>query len=545
MTTEEPRLPSEGMLLTGVDLGGDYERGTPTVHGLSLLFTANGITVQGPEPGAERLLAWSSLSFASCRTRARQGDGTTAMVLILQSGSQTVRFFLPSDKVTAGQAAYLDQALPIWMARHGGPADGVEGSGPTGQPPTVSAPTTPPVPPAAPAVPPPAPDPAPPAAPTATPPVPPAAPQPAPAPATPAAPPPAPAPAMSAAPPPAPAPAPPAAPLPAAAAAAAQPPAPEARRPPGPPAPSIQPIDPGTPPTNPRRFIRRRTLFVAVGTLVAALIAVAVYFATNDSGTAAVSPTSTPGTTTPTADQQLVNTINLRLSDLPSGFGKVPPIGSNLTPAQQRSQTRAVNQLAGCLGMPQAFIGGLFGNLAQTDQAAAGDSPTFASAATPTTIADSHTTVVKTTDDAFADAVPFTKPNFTSCFSQFQNASAAAQIAGATATVTSIPLLAPTGVGAYGYLTTSKLPGQGTLLTEMAFMIGGASRPASRSRPRAPPSPLMYSTRPTRPWCSASPTPAGPELTNATGPAGAPSAHSRHRPGPERRARRPAGSRPA
>lgn len=235
----------------------------------------------------------------------------------------------------------------------------------------------------------------------------------------------------------------------------------------------MQPIDPGTPPTNPRRFIRRRTLFVAVGTLVAALIAVAVYFATNDSGTAAVSPTSTPGTTTPTADQQLVNTINLRLSDLPSGFGKVPPIGSNLTPAQQRSQTRAVNQLAGCLGMPEAFIGGLFGNLAQRDQAAAGDSPTFASAATPTTIADSHTTVVKTTDDATADAVPFTKPNFTSCFSQFQNASAAAQIAGATATVTSIPLLAPTGVGAYGYLTTSKLPGQGTLLTEMAFMIGG------------------------------------------------------------------------
>jgi hypothetical protein len=219
--------------------------------------------------------------------------------------------------------------------------------------------------------------------------------------------------------------------------------------------------------------MRRRTLFVAVGTLVAALIAVAVYFATNDSGTAAVSPTSAPGTTTPTADQQLVNTVNLRLSDLPAGFGKVPPIGSNLTPAQQRSQTRAVNQLAGCLGMPEAFIAGLFGNLAQTDQTAAGDSPTFASAATPTTIADSHTTVVKTTNDATADAAPFTKANFTSCFSQFQNASVAAQVSGGTATVTSVPLFAPTGVGAYGYLTTSKLPGQGTLLTEMAFMIGG------------------------------------------------------------------------
>ena len=131
------------MLLTGVDLGGDYERGTATVHGLSLLFTADGVTVQGPEPGAERLVAWSGLSSASCRARARQGDGTTAMVLILQAGSQTVRFFLPSDKVTAGQAAYLDQALPIWLDRYGGSADGIEGPGPGGVAPAAQAATAP------------------------------------------------------------------------------------------------------------------------------------------------------------------------------------------------------------------------------------------------------------------------------------------------------------------------------------------------------------------------------------------------------------------
>ncbi|HEY1466574.1 MAG TPA: hypothetical protein VGF11_05930, partial [Acidimicrobiales bacterium] len=75
MSTEEPMLPPGGMLLTGVDLGGDYQRGTPTVHGLDLLFTVDGITVQGPEPGAERLMAWSGLDSASCRARARQGDG--------------------------------------------------------------------------------------------------------------------------------------------------------------------------------------------------------------------------------------------------------------------------------------------------------------------------------------------------------------------------------------------------------------------------------------------------------------------------------------
>ncbi len=432
------------MVLIGVDLGGDYERGTATVHGLNLLFNADGITVQGPEPGAERLMAWSGLSSASCRARARQGDGTMATVMVLQAGSQTVRFFLPSDRVTVGQAAYLDQALPIWLARYGGAADGADADGSAAVPPAPGhpAPTMPPGPAgAAPTMPP---GPAG-AAPTMPP---------GPAGAAPTAP------------------APPIPPGPAPYMPGVAPPGSAPPGPPTPPLPGMQPVDPGSHPTSPRRLIRRRTLFVAVGTLVAALIALAVYFATNDSGTAAVSP-STPGTTAPPADQGLVNTINLRLSDLPTGFGKVPPISSNLTPAQQRAQTRAVNQFAACLGMPQAFIGGLFGNLAQTDQTAAGDSPTFASAATPTTIANSHTTVVKTTSDATADTSPFTKPNFTSCFSQFQNASVAAQVAGGTATVTSVPLLAPTGVGAYGYLTTAKLPGQGTLLTENAFMIGG------------------------------------------------------------------------
>jgi hypothetical protein len=132
-----------------------------------------------------------------------------------------------------------------------------------------------------------------------------------------------------------------------------------------------------------------------------------------------------------------------------------------------------VNQFADCLGMPHAFIGGLFGSLTQTDQTAAGDSPTFANAATPTTIAQSHTTAVKTTADATADAVPFTKSNFTSCFSQFQNASVAGQVSGGSATVTAVPLFAPTGVGVYGYLTASVLPGHGTVLTDTIFMIGG------------------------------------------------------------------------
>ncbi|HXA31851.1 MAG TPA: hypothetical protein VNV87_06300, partial [Acidimicrobiales bacterium] len=366
MSTEEPTLPPDGMLLTGVDLGGDYKRGTPTVHGVDLLFTADGITVQGPEPGAERLMAWSGLDSASCRARARQGDGSTAMVLILQSGSQSVQFFLPADRVTPGQAVYLDQALPFWLARYGRGAAG--------------------------------------------------------------------------------------APVPSGDDLLSGPPVPSG--PPGPPGMAMRPVEAPPPPANPRRFIRRRTLFVAIGTLAAVLIAGGVYWATNSSDNAGVSSTTPSTAAPPSADQQLVNSINLRLTDLPAGWAKVPPAGSSLTPAQKRAQAKVVARLAGCLGMPDAFIGGLFGSLPQTDQVAAGDSPSFATASSPATIAGSHTTVVKTAADATADAVPFTKPNFTSCFSQFQNGSAAVQVSGGTAQTSDFALFAPTGVHTYAYTTT-------------------------------------------------------------------------------------------
>jgi hypothetical protein len=425
------------MLLTGVDLGGDYQRGTPTVHGVDLLFTADGITVQGPEPGAERLMAWSGLDSASCRARARQGDGTTAMVLILQSGSQTVQFFLPADQVTPGQAVYLDQALPLWLARYGRASAGAPSpSGGDVPPPGPSSPTTPadsppttPIPPTASIPPTPA------TTPTAT------------MLTTPALP------------------TPPVGPVP-----------PFAPPPPGTP---MRPVEAAPPPADSRPFFRRRsTLFVAIGIVVAALIGGGIYLGVNSSGNAAVSPTTTTRPSPPSADQQLVNSINLRLSDLPAGWAPVPPAGSSLTPAQKRAQTKVVDQLAGCLGMPKAFIGGLFGSLPQTDQVAAGDSPTFATAASassPATIAGSHTTVVKTTADATADAAPFNKPNFTTCFSQFQNGSAGVQVKGGTAQTSEFVLFAPTGVSTFAYTTTTTLPGQGTILAENIFMIGGRS----------------------------------------------------------------------
>ena len=103
-------------------LAGDAERGTKTTDGLSLLFTTAGITVQGPQPQIERLLVWSGLDSASCREKIVLPDGRNAAVMELTSGGQSIRFLLPLDTVTPGQAAYLDQALPAWLSRYKGAA---------------------------------------------------------------------------------------------------------------------------------------------------------------------------------------------------------------------------------------------------------------------------------------------------------------------------------------------------------------------------------------------------------------------------------------
>jgi hypothetical protein len=120
MTVGITELPPEGMQLGGVALAGDAERGTKTTEGLSLLFTTAGITVQGPQPQIERLLVWSGLDSASCREKLALPDGRNAAVMELTSGGQSIRFLLPLDTVTPGQAAYLDQALPAWLTRYKG-----------------------------------------------------------------------------------------------------------------------------------------------------------------------------------------------------------------------------------------------------------------------------------------------------------------------------------------------------------------------------------------------------------------------------------------
>jgi len=118
MTVGAMDLPPEGMLLGGVSLAGDAAQGVAPTDGLSLLFTASGITVQGPQEGAERLLEWSGLEAASCHEQVQLPDGSTATQLVLTAAGQTVRFTLQPSVVSPGQAAYLDQALPAWLSRY-------------------------------------------------------------------------------------------------------------------------------------------------------------------------------------------------------------------------------------------------------------------------------------------------------------------------------------------------------------------------------------------------------------------------------------------
>jgi hypothetical protein len=120
MTVGITELPPEGMQLPGVALAGDAERGTKTTEGISLLFTSAGVTVQGPQPQIERLLVWSALDSATCREKIHLPDGRQAAIMELTSGGQSIRFLLPSESVSPGQVAYLDQALPTWLVRYKG-----------------------------------------------------------------------------------------------------------------------------------------------------------------------------------------------------------------------------------------------------------------------------------------------------------------------------------------------------------------------------------------------------------------------------------------
>jgi hypothetical protein len=103
------------MELVGVVLAGNADAAA-TTSGLNLVFTADGITVRHPQTEAQSLLAWSGLDATRCVERLVLPDGRNAAVLELIADGRSLRFLLPADTVAPGQAAYLEQALPYWLA---------------------------------------------------------------------------------------------------------------------------------------------------------------------------------------------------------------------------------------------------------------------------------------------------------------------------------------------------------------------------------------------------------------------------------------------
>ncbi len=224
---------------------------------------------------------------------------------------------------------------------------------------------------------------------------------------------------------------------------------------------------------HPRQPRKLRTLLI-VGLSVIVLLAAGLgsYFAVdNSSTTTTTQPQTKPKPLTPA--QRLADSINLRETDLPGGWSVSGTSNPPLTSSEKRAIQQAATQLAGCLDMPSSFIDGLFGTSDQKDEVAVTQSPTFASAATPSAQIQSQTTVVKTAADATKDATPFVSSKFGQCFGTFQSAVLASELSGATSQTSSVPLIVPSGVQAVAYVTTASIPGEGSVATENIFMIGG------------------------------------------------------------------------
>ncbi|MHB1547939.1 MAG: hypothetical protein ACYCV5_04690 [Acidimicrobiales bacterium] len=458
MTVAASDLPPEGMLLDGVALAGDPAQGAAPTEGLSLLFTEAGIGVRGPQPGTERLLPWAAIDTGSCREQTNLPDGRIAMVMTLTAGAQQVRFLLPADNVSPGQAAYLDQALPAWIRRYKAPSPVAAG-------PPVSPPPTP-----APSQAPPTPAPPPPGVVAGVP-----SPHP-----------PAPGPGVDAG-----APSPP--PVGAAASGAGG-----AGPFPGDQQPIIDPrtgaavwpdplaagadaaIPAGADDAGAEQgeaAHHRRTLVLLVVLLVVVVAAGGYLLAKHyESSSTSVTPEAVPPPTTAASPAvTLAESVNLHLTDLPSGWATGTGTGVFPTPAEKLAASQAMAPLATCLGLPLDQVDGVFAGVSAPDQQADVASPVFVGPAGSNLQMSSRTTVLDTAAEATAAEAAFQKPNFLSCYTTFQTkVIAAAGVAGASAQVTPVTLAPAAGVQVYSYVTTFTVPGRpGTITQGDAYLFGG------------------------------------------------------------------------
>jgi hypothetical protein len=211
--------------------------------------------------------------------------------------------------------------------------------------------------------------------------------------------------------------------------------------------------------------------------LVALVIVVAAigYFVVKRHDNTSTTATTASGVPVTPAGTALAASINLRQTDLPTGWSPSTAAGQPVRPpvAPAAAQAQATRTLAQCLGSTTTTVSGLFAGAALPGQTGTATSPSFQSPTAPTVEMHSVTRVMFSDAQAEALATPFTNASFLACYTAYQSSLVSAAVPGATATVQSVPLTAPTGVQSFGYLTTLTIPNQGSEVIGQAFMVGG------------------------------------------------------------------------
>jgi hypothetical protein len=230
---------------------------------------------------------------------------------------------------------------------------------------------------------------------------------------------------------------------------------------------------------------KRRRLTVLVVLLIAVVGGIAYVAASGNGSTPSAGPTppapstSAPPPSTPpsvAADNALAASINLGLNDLPATWTLAASDGGVVRPPipPASALVQANQALATCLGMSYPAVAGLFGGAALPGQTGSAMSPTFRSGTDPNIQMYTVTSVLESTSAAQALLAPFANPNFVSCFGAYQSRLVSAAAPGATAThITVVPLTAPAGVSAFGYLTFLTIPNVGNEIIGEGWMVGG------------------------------------------------------------------------
>ncbi len=208
--------------------------------------------------------------------------------------------------------------------------------------------------------------------------------------------------------------------------------------------------------------------------LIVVVAAIGVVYVKRHNNTTATTPTA-PVLPVTTADTALAASVNLHQADLPAGWTPSTATGQPARPpvAPAPAQHQAATALAQCLGSTVPVVSALFDGTPAPGQTGTATSPSFQSPTDPTIQMHSVTRVMSSAAEAQALEVPFTNASFVACYTAYQSSVVSAAVPGATATVQSVPLAAPSGVQSFGFLTTLTIPNQGSEVVGQAFIIGG------------------------------------------------------------------------